>query len=49
MASNRIEVQGQADIRLRIADFDTPWTVIVARGLSSGYCLFPGVQVQNLL
>ena len=32
--SNEIEVQGQAAIRLRIADFDTSWTVIVARELS---------------
>lgn len=31
---NQIEVQGQTEIRIRIADFDTSWTVIVARGLS---------------
>ena len=30
----KFNVQGQAEIRIRIADFDTPWTVIVARGLS---------------
>ena len=31
---NQIEVQGQAEVRLRIAEFDILWTVIVARGLS---------------
>ena len=31
---NQIEVQGQAEVRIRIAEFDTLWTVIVARGLS---------------
>ena len=31
---NQIEVQGQAEVRLRIAEIDILWTVIVARGLS---------------
>ena len=31
---NQIEVQGQAEVRLRIPEFDILWTVIVARGLS---------------
>ena len=31
---NQIEVQGQTEIRIHIVDFDTSWTVIVARGLS---------------
>ena len=31
---NQIEVQGQAKVRLRIAEIDILWTVIVARGLS---------------
>ena len=31
---NQIEFQGQTEIRIRMADFGTSWTVIVARGLS---------------
>lgn len=31
---NQIKVQGQAEVRIRIAESDTLWTVIVARGLS---------------
>ena len=31
---NQIEVQGQTKVRLRIAEIDILWTVIVARGLS---------------
>ena len=31
---NQIEVQGQAEVRLRIGEFDILWTVVVARGLS---------------
>ena len=31
---NQIEVQGQAEVRLCIAEFDILWTVVVARRLS---------------
>ena len=31
---NQIEVQGQAEVRLRIAEFDILWALIVARRLS---------------